>query len=84
MTNEFIIVIIGISLLAIVIAILVYRWNHSTIYASCDWCNNEMVMYRKTWNWYLRTGTSMYCSGKCRREDEASLGVKEQRYRVLN
>ena len=84
-TNSFsLLIIIGIGVLILIIIVAIYKWNHASVYGTCDWCGKEIPMYRKTWRWYYETGTKMYCSGRFERADESSKGVKEKRYRIIN
>ena len=74
---------IGASILLLVVAAK-YKWDHSTCYVSCSWCGKGIHMYRMTYNSYLKMGEGVYCSGRCRRTDESSEGVKEKRYRIID
>lgn len=68
----------------IVVAIIIYRANYSIVSDRCDWCSEPISMRKKDWRWYYRNGVKMYCSGRCKRADESSEGVKEKRYRIID
>jgi len=62
----------------------VWVWNYAIVYLECYWCGKLQSMFRKDYRWYIRTGVDFYCSGHCKRADEASQGVKEKRYRIID
>lgn len=58
--------------------------NNRIITTRCDWCGKEIQMRYKDFKWHIKNIGHIYCCGKCKREDEASQGVKEKRYRIFN
>lgn len=71
-----------IGILAVVVAIKFF-YDQSKILVQCDWCGKTIWCYRGEYYRNRRRGWSMYCSGRCRRAEESSRGVKEKRYRII-
>ena len=54
------------------------------IKVKCDWCGNEFSMIKKEVKARRKYQGYIFCSGRCRRAEEASRGVKEKRVRWIN
>ena len=58
--------------------------DSKTVSAKCDWCGRSFVVTMYEWKAEIRSRRGIYCSGRCRRADEASRGVKERRVRFID
>jgi len=52
--------------------------------ARCDWCGSPFPLTGLEFDAMQESGRAIYCSGRCRRADEASRGVKEKRIRFID
>ena len=77
-------VLVGLGIIFILVLIKIIVSPNEIITTTCSWCGKEIQMTRREYKWQLRHYGAVYCSGKCRREDETSRGVEEKRYRIFN
>lgn len=71
--------------LVVLVGWAIYKWNHQEVLISCNWCSKNVIVWRKTARGYLNhPELKFYCSGRCQRADEASEGVKEKRFRIID
>ena len=60
------------------------RWLFKTreINVTCDWCGTNFRLTKDEYRKRKRNG--IYCTGRCRRSDESSTGIKEKRVRWID
>ncbi len=71
-------------LAAVLVLNVVDRWGSEKGIVKCDWCGASFDIYRFELKTSIKRGLGVYCSGRCKRADEASRGVKEKRVRWID